>query len=507
MVTLFQDAILFPGREATDFIVADGKIGEIGAEAKIRPHNKTLSLSGCFVYPGFHDAHCHLLSVAGEEFVLDLRGALSFAELEQRAKYYLKNDPDKTAVIGKGMNETVWPKKTLPGASDLDRIANDRPVVFYRICGHIAVVNSIVLKRLPILKKASPCGIVTENDLDLLPEIFTPPSLEERIQALRRVLNRLSSFGLTAVSSNDLGRFANAADNAFYREARPVIESRLHLRTQYTPALDFRTEELDRLDETIVGKNPAIKVYVDGSLGGRTALLKAPYSDRPETSGMIALERDIHMKIAEAATARGLQMMTHAIGDEALSRTLDVYEKVTEAGNPLRHAVIHAQIADDDLLNRMAELGIIAIVQPSFTRSDRAMAKARLGSRYQKAYRFRTMAKKQIQLAFSSDAPIESIRPLQSIRDAIRAAEDPKEQFSFPEALKHHTQGAAFTDFLEQKKGQLQPGFDADFVVFREDLATIDPEVLPGLTPYLTVKGGEIVFQNKNKCKGIDDLS
>lgn len=477
-----------------DIDVADGRISRM-APAGVRPADARLAeditdLAGAYVYPGFRDAHCHLFSTAEAALGFDASEIKNASGLIEAGRAYLASGA-RGALYAKRLNDVTFANGAMPDRSVLDRIAPDRPVIVVRVCGHVAAVNSHVLNRFPELSVKYPDGVISENDLDALPTLRDLYGEDDFLDALKDTVRTMLSFGITAVSSNDFGRFGRATDELLLHKALSDAPG-FSYRSQFSPLLPFNPTDLLPLAMKS-GVRPAVKVFRDGSLGGRTAWLGAPYSDAPDQIGQDTLDDETHEAVFGAANRLGLQVLTHAIGDEAIRRTLDAFEKSSDPANPLRHAIVHAQITDDALVERMKRLNLVAIVQPLFTASDAPMAASRLGARYASAYAFKAMADAGIRVAFSSDAPVERYNPLLTLAAAMRGKTDAAgSAFTFDEALRLHTEGAAAVDFAESESGRLEPGFTADFTVFANDLSQMTPERLETERCLMTVAGGQI---------------
>lgn len=491
--TVFKNVFIHPAARRSHILVQDGKIEAIDPADDHAPDYegaKVIDLDGAFVYPGFRDAHCHLLSTAEAALGLDASNFKSLDSLIEAGRQAIASGGVK-GIYAKRLNETHFAHPVMPKAEDLDRISEDLPVIVVRVCGHLASVNSRVLKDIPELAERAPDGVVLENDIDLLPSLRSFFTKDDLHRALKQTIEYMLSKGITAISSNDLGRFGKDEDEALLDDVLSLFPG-FSYRSQYAPHLPFDPKELEALAD-VDGIKPAVKVFRDGSLGGKTAWLRKPYSDDKQTSGQDTLDDETHRAVFETANRLGLQVMTHAIGDEALSRTLDILEAVSDPLNPLRHAIVHAQVTDDRLISRMRNLALAAIVQPLFTRSDSKVAKRRLGTRYRKAYDFKQMANMGVKVAFSSDAPVEPLDPLLTLQAALRGKPgDSLSAFSFDEALLHQTKEAAFIDFEEENTGMLAVGFDADFAAFDRDLRLQDARTISDAKCVMTVTKGHV---------------
>lgn len=488
-ITIYQNAHLFPDGAHVDLYVENGEITAIEKAGPLLPSG--INLGGAYVYPGLRDAHCHLLGTAETSLGIDVASLRTIPDLIRRGQMALRGHP--SGIIFQRINEAQFHEKRLPTMADLNQISKTVPVIAKRVCGHLAVVNSCLWEHLPAHARTATPGLIVEDNLRFLPRPHDIVGIVALEKALKAQIETLIRYGITAVSSNDLGNLASPEDEALLTRVLQGFPG-FGYRSQYSPTLPFVAKELDHLITNASDQGvAAVKVFRDGSLGGRTALLRDDYHDAPGERGLETLDDQTHEAILRAANARGLQVMTHCIGDLALERTLDVIERTTGATNPQRHAIVHAQITDHALIERMARQHVLAIVQPSFIPSDAVMAPARLGPRYAHAYAFKTMADRGIHVSFSSDAPVESCSPLSGIAAAMNGVPGrPESRFSFHEAWAHYTQEGAYADLIEDSTGVLDVGFAADFLVFTHDLAILPAAELVGAKPLMTVMKGHL---------------
>ncbi|HYF79334.1 MAG TPA: amidohydrolase family protein, partial [Symbiobacteriaceae bacterium] len=248
-----------------------------------------------------------------------------------------------------------------------------------------------------------------------------------------------------------------------------------------------------------------IKIFTDGSLGSQTAYMLDGYEDRPDYTGVATHTPESVAEVIRKAVAGNFSVLVHAIGDAANRMVLDAFEEVEEESRRrgLRHRIEHAQLLEEDDVERFAQLGVIASVQPSHAPSDRYIADKFWGDRARLAYAFRSLLQSGARLAMGSDVPVEPLDPLAGIHAAVwrKRLDEPDSQPWYPEqrltvneALHGFTMGAAYASGEEAVKGSISPGKLADFVVLTHDISTGAEEALRAARPRATVVGGRLVY-------------
>ncbi len=492
----------------------DGKVVRLLAGGDVRPKrvDYRLDLRGKVMLPGLIDAHGHVLSLGKAAIMLDVGGTRSIAELQQRLKAYAAANGSPRWIVGRGWNQELWSDGRMPTAADLDAVVPDRPVWLQRVDGHAAVGNSAALREAGITAatKAPPGGriengLFTDAATDLVTSKIPPPVPAQLDRALVEAQRLLLSNGLTAVA--DMG-----TDEADWNAMRRLGDGgRLQVRViSYAFGIDNLL--------AIAGPHPTpwlydgrlrmigLKLYADGALGSRGALLKAPYSDSPKTRGLSLIDDAKLKNLASRAAMDGFQVAVHAIGDAANAQVIGAYEELalTYKGDR-RWRIEHAQILDPADIPRLAKTGIIASMQPTHQTSDRTMAEARLGpARLAGAYAWQTIARSGARLALGSDFPVESPNPFPGLSAAVsRQGLDgqpaggwrPEERLSFEQALAGFTRGAAFAGFAEDRIGSLDPGHYADFILVDRDPSQIAPMELARTRVLETWVAGRKVWQ------------
>lgn len=505
--------------------IRDGKIAAVGTNDEIRawigPKTHVIDLHGRFAMPGFNDAHTHLASAGMKQLSVDIEGAKSLADFQQRIRGALKNYKSGEWITGSGWDHTLWPEKRFPTRWDLDAVSKDHPMMFWRVDGHVAVANSRALEIAGIAKNTpdppaghierdaksgEPDGMLEEDAaMSLVARHIPPPSHERRKRAIELALADAVSHGVTSIQD-----YSTWNDFLVYRELKN--EGKLPLRI--TEWLTF-TEPLAKLEEERREgsstdpwlKTGSLKAFMDGSLGSRTAAMLAPYSDDPSTSGILRMDPAELNRMSIERDKAGFQLNFHAIGDRANRVALDAFAAVLAANGPRDHRdrIEHAQVVAPDDFARFAKLHVIASMQPVHLLDDQRWAEARLGpERSKDAYAWNTLRKDGVRLAFGTDYPVEEINPLRGIYECVTrelpeggpaGGWESQEKLPREVCIYDYTVGSAYGEFEENRKGLLKTGMFADIVVYPTDITRIAPRKLLSTPVDMTITGGRIVYQ------------
>jgi len=502
-------------------VVREGKVVFTGPLDQARPQAEGLAqidLKGASAYPGFVDSHVHLTGVGLREMTLNLDQVKSIAELVQAVAAWSTANPGKTPVVGRGWIETHWPEKRFPSRADLDAVAPDRPVVLERADGHAAVLNSAALRLAGITARTpdpaggrierdaagEPTGMLVDGAMALIETRLPPLSFARRKAALQRATALYAARGWTgavnmSTSAEDLKALQQLA-----------AEGRLPIRVDVFMTPEDSADVLRRgpfADKTGLVRVRGVKLYMDGALGSRGAALLAPYSDRPDTSGLLIANHDATLAILKQALTSKAQVAMHAIGDRGNRLTLDWFEEAFAANPDAAKLAVwrveHAQIVERSDMPRFGALGLVASMQASHAIGDLYFAPARLGpDRLDGAYAWQGLMLDGARLALGSDAPVEVGDPLIEYYAAVarkdlagRSGEDwhPEEALTRDRALAAFTTGAAWAVQRADEIGGLQAGQIADITVFSGDLMTGPERDILKRKPLLTIVGGKIV--------------
>jgi len=407
--------------------------------------------------PGFMDSHLHFLGIGMQADIIQLNHITSVSEmvLDLKSRFHGHQ------MIGRGWNQNRFVDRSMPTKNDLDQVSRDIPMVMYRVCGHVAVVNSAMLERLNIESDSQisggtidrKTGIITEAALRLIDDQLQVVRIEDIKRYLIQADRLLLQQGLTDVMSDDFIVSSLPYETIIQAIAELKAEKKLHVRI--TEQVHFRalSDFEDFIAKGYAHRNYGgfrlgpLKLLLDGSLGGRTARLTHDYYDAPGQRGMLVYTDAMLKQYFDLANLSGMDCHIHAIGDGAVDQFLRVMAASLEdtKRKDHRHAIIHAQLATRAQISQMEALGVHAIVQPIFLESDIAMLDDRLGATKNESYLFRTMAQSSIKVGMSTDAPVESFSPFhnlyaamtrQSVRDHHMGPHLPEEAFSLEEALR-----------------------------------------------------------------------
>ncbi len=486
--------------------ISEGKVLAVGTNEEIKrlagPKTEMRDLktatTGVFLFPGFNDAHVHLGEAGRTKLNVDLRGMQSLAAMLVRIETYAKDAPAGHWLIGGGWDHTLWAEKTLPTRQDLDQVTAGHPAYLRRIDGHIAIANTAALKAAGINGKTvppqgaaidldasgEPTGILREGAQDLVARAIPPPSHDERMRGDELAIADALAHGVTSAQD-----FSDWEDFLVYEELEK--QGKLNLRiSEWLPftmplvALKWMRADHDANDRML--HTGMLKGFMDGSLGSRTAALKAPYADDPKNLGLAQFVQGQLNTMAVERAKEGFQLGFHAIGDAAVAMALDAFSQ-PGVSTTARNRIEHAQVVDPADIPRFAKLGVIASMQPSHLLTDMNWAEARLGpERAAYSYAWKAFLDAGVPLAFGTDYPVEPITPFRGVYAAVTRMNEagtksyfPEEKITRGQALYAYTQGSAYAEWAEKRKGKLQPGYEADFILVDRDLYTVPaPQLL-----------------------------
>lgn len=521
-ITLFHGGVIYTGNP--DRPVVDGVI--VGGDGRILATNnsipaewgagavETINLNGAVMYPGFVDAHVHLQGIGERELTLNLEGTSSIEDLVTRSTAELQDLPAGELLYGSGWIETGWPEERMPNAADLDAVSTEHPIILVRADGHALVANTAAMTAVGVTD-ATPDpdgGMIERSDTGTATGIFIDNAMNIPWTLIKKPTDEEVAIALETGSSVYVARGWTGVHNMSVetREASILealdIEGQMPLRVYNAYGEEGFTIAAGRLHETDTIQNRAVKIYMDGALGSRGALLLKPYEDRPETSGLSLITDSALRNIMARASAENVQLAIHAIGDLANQRVLDAAE-TSNYKSERRWRIEHAQIFAPEDIQRVADLGLIASMQPSHAIGDLKFAASRVGlRRLRGAYAWQSMLKAGAVIAGGSDAPVEIGSPMIEFYAAV-ARKDldgnsgrgwrPGEAVSREQALAMFTTGAAYASFQEDDLGTIEVGKMADFTVLSDDIMKIPEAEILAVKPMMTVVGGEVVWKAK----------
>lgn len=507
--------------EAEALAVRHGRVVAVGRRADVErwrgPATTVLDVAGGFVSPGFIDSHVHFLAGGLALLSVQLRDARTPEEFVARIRAAAQRLPPGTWILGGDWDHTLWGGR-LPDRRWIDSVTPEHPVWVRRLDGHMALANTLALRRAGIDRstpdvpggeivrdaQGEPTGVLKDNAMALVDRAVPDPSPAQLDRALEAAMAHVARFGVTTVV-----HMGTWDDLAVFRRAHAAGR----LRTRIVAAVPLATWA--RLRDTIAARGRGddwlrlglLKGFADGSLGSHTALFHEPYTDDPRTRGLQVTPTDSLAAWIAGADRAGLQVAIHAIGDAANTLVLDLYERLLRTHGPRdrRFRIEHAQHLRPQDIPRFAALGVIPSMQPYHAIDDGRWADSVIGAeRARTTYAFRSLRDAGARLAFGSDWFVAPPDPrLGLYAAATRRTLDgrhpdgwvPEQKISVEEALVAYTRDAAYAIFAEDRLGVLRPGAWADFVVLAADPRRVPPERLPTLPVLRTVVAGQTVYE------------
>lgn len=493
--------------KAQAFAIKDGKFVAVGTEKDIMRHYSaafTLDAQGQSIYPGFIDGHCHFVGY-GETKVrfADLNGCKSFEEVLERLEKHNKGN-DSEWLLGRGWDQNLWEIKEFPDNTELHKRFPNKKVLITRVDGHAVLVTDNVLKLIGlnaksridggeiILKNGKPTGILLDNAADLAKAAIPELDNSQRIKALKIAQRDCFALGLTGVTDAGLDIRSIALIDSL--QQRGVLKMKINAMVNPDDEtmdyfIKFGIIEKERLTVR------SVKIYADGALGSRGAKLLEPYSDAPETSGLLVENEDFYDHVCEKAYNAGYQVCCHAIGDGGVRMILNEYAKFLKGENDLRWRIEHSQVVHPEDFALYKQFSIIPSIQATHCTSDMPWAEERLGSeRVKNAYAYKTLLAQNGWLINGTDFPIEHVSPIKTFYASVARKHLTDNILSREEALKSMTIWAAKGYFAESRKGSIEVGKEADFVILSDDIMTIEDERIPEVKVMNTFINGEMVF-------------
>jgi hypothetical protein len=508
--------------------VQGDRITVVGSNAEVRktlgPHTCILDAEGRLTLPGFNDSHVHFL-VGGQSLVgIMLRDTRDEGEFVERLRSYVAALPKGEWVTGGQWDHEAWPSRNRPSKWLIDPVTPDHPLLIHRLDGHLAVANSLALRLADITRDTpdppggkierdaetgQPTGILMDRAQSLVWRVMPPPTEEKRIRAAEAAMRHAAELGVTSVQS-----IVSASEFRLYQE----LHGAGRLTTRVYAILN---EELGAAAAQIglehgfgdaMLRTGAVKVYADGSLGARSALLFEPYDDNPAASGLAIHSEEELGRMAREADAAGLQIVMHAIGDKAAHLALSALEQVLADGDcgARRHRIEHAQVVRPEDRARFARLGLIASLQPSHCTDDMRWIQKALGARAKHSYPFRSLLDAGARVCLGTDWPVEPLDPLLSIHAAVTrefpgggppGGWHPAEKVTVAEAVEAYTLGSAYAEFQDEQKGSIEEGKLADLVILSSDMLTAPPGDILRARVEMTILGGNIIYKAAHRAR------
>ena len=511
---------------ASAILIARGRVIAVGDKEKLESiaHGKIerQDMQGKTILPGLTDAHFHLTYYALGLENVDCETSTKQEFYRRVAERAQKSRPGEW-VLGFGWNHNEWSAMgDWPTASELDALAPNNPVCLTAKSGHAVVVNTAALNLAKITPdtpdpkngaiqrngKKRITGVLLETAMGLVEQVIPEVSLAHLEHAIENAQPILWKMGLTGIHNFD-------RRDSFMALQSLRAQGKLKLRVNQSVPVESLEQASQLGLRTGFGDDwlwiGSVKAFMDGALGPHTAAMFEPYTNDPQNCGILNMDGEELFEQCRVAADVGLSMAVHAIGDRANHEVLNAYQHLrayeTEKGYAhLRHRIEHVQILHPDDAARLAQLDIVASMQPLHAPSDMIPADNFWGERSALAYAWRTQLDYGAHLAFGSDAPVESPNPFWGLHAAItrRRADGspsaegwyPQQKLNLTEALSAYTLGAAYAANAEDRLGKLAEHYLADLIVLDEDIFTIDPEALFTLQTSATMVAGEWVWSS-----------
>ena len=493
------------GREGCSVYCEGGLVVRVAhqEDQEVPPGTDVIDAKGGSLFPGFVDSHCHPFEYGWLKRSVDLRGTSNVTGMRLRLSAGIQRAKPGEWVSGMGWDQEEFPGRTMPNRQHIDDISSENPVVLTRVCGHIALLNSLAIQQLDLAERqgseyerdqsGSLTGVVKERALDEVYARF-PRSDERSAADLQSVEAEAARLGLTAmhcIISPDGYREELVALAAL--EASGSLSLRYRV---YVPPDAMAFVEAEGLKTKLSGSKARIngvKIYADGSLGARTAALREPYSDDPGNSGLLRYTDEELSELVERVDGAGYQAIIHAIGDGAVEQAIQALSRVTGAKNRRRHRIEHASLLPKDLRGKMAKSGIRAAVQPLFITSD-SWAVERLGEeRARDLYPLRSLLTDGIVASGGSDSPVESLSPVLGMWASMtRAGHAPEQALDIDEATFLYTSNAESNGF-DDPRLPISEGSSANFTLLDSDTRRMHPALFRKVGVLATVVDGAVV--------------
>ena len=511
--------------------IQGNKIIAVGWSDEIKKYvgqqTRIIDAGGKLLLPGFNDAHLHFIGGGLSLLKVDLSGKKTEQEILEKISEKAALLPHGHWITGRGWDHTLFNEGKWPHKSVLDHAAPNHPVFVRRIDGHVGWANSRALKIAGINNDTKnpqggeivrlennndPIGILKETAMDLVQKWIPEDSQEDKYQAAINAIKLANSYGITSVQDN-----SDLSSVKIYRK----IKDKGQLTVRISEWMDFELSsnpdslfsQLRRFSEYCDDRFIRIgllKGFLDGTLGSRTASFFEPYNDAPNTTGLPQYSQEELTRRICAVDSLGFQIGLHAIGAKATWMALNGFEEAIKrfGKRDSRHRVEHAQVIRPQDMQRFAELGVIASMQPTHCTSDLRWAEDRLGhERCKGAYAWKSMLEKNSHLAFGTDWPVEPLDPMRGLysavtRQHIESGEPeggwfPEQRLTLADAIRSYTLEPAFAEFQENVKGSISVGKYADLVLLSQDIFSIPAEEILNTVVEMTVFDGKIVYQRK----------
>lgn len=497
-------------------LVEEGVIKEIYDENMETEVDQIIDLKGNVLIPGFNDSHCHFFSIAEINSQLLLNDVKSIDEIISKSKKYIQENPNIRFIFGRGYNDDYLLEKRILRKDDLDKISQEIPVIITRVCGHVQTLNSKAINLLGLQPTDKVVGgeieifgnelsgVLYENAMNLTEEFYPLYEVNTIKEMLLEEIKKANALGLTSIQTNDINVGNKNYKNILRAYQELLEEEKLNIRITLQSSfedidnyLEFRKLNEDN-DFLKIGP---LKIFLDGSLGAKSAFFKNPYKGIEGYHGISCYSKEKLYNIIKRSQEEGVSVIAHAIGDAAIEQFLDVKEEVYDITNPNRLGIVHCQITNSELIYRISHLNVLIYAQPIFINYDMNILSNLIDEQTAKtSYAFNTL-NMETYLSFGTDAPVEKLNCFDNLYCAVTRYNlehtkqlNPSEAFTIKEAIKAYTYNSAYMSYDEEYLGLIKEGYAADFIVLDKDIFSIDKSELRTIDVIRTVVGGKEVY-------------
>ncbi|QVK20492.1 amidohydrolase [Mycoplasmatota bacterium] len=502
--------IITNDKSVAEAMIVNGKTIEyVGTNEIVNKANiETINLNGNTVLPGFYDSHIHFLGIGLLNHLSNLSQSKSIDELVNELK-----ENTNSWIIGRGWHQSNM-NGYVPTKNDLDRVSSEIPVIAIRVCGHVLVANSKAMEIAKIDKFTEQIdggsfdyetGLFTEDALLLITKVIPPYKKDDIKKMFINANEHLLSQGITYIASDDFSTLNVPYELIIECLNELYLEKKINIKLYEQVNLptielfkDYVSKGYPNKIFSELFKLGPLKLLADGSLGGRTAYLRKPYSDQ-DTLGIPVFTQSTLNEYVRLADKSNMNVAIHAIGDA----TVDMILEATKDSKDHRHGIIHAQIVDKEQIKRIKEQNLLLYVQPIFLNSDIDIVFDRLGNRANESYLFKTMYDSEVITSFGTDSPVENFNPFENLYSAItrKSIKNPtqdaflKDQaFNISSAIECYTTHSAYTSYDEKSVGKLKAGYFADFIIIDKNIIESTPEELLKTEVLATYINGSKVY-------------
>jgi predicted amidohydrolase YtcJ len=534
------DLILFNGKIITvdeSFWIAeavsvkDGKIQEVGENSEILKYKnddtEVIDLEGKTVIPGLYDSHLHLIETGLALSLINCRTPpmISIKDIKKAVAMKVAQVKPREWILGRGWDQVKLAEHKNPTRWDFDDVAPENPVVLTRTCGHILMANSMALEIAGITKdtpqpiggqivknmKGEPTGILEESPaMNIVRQHIPKNEIPKITSYIKKACKAFNKVGITSVI--DAGN--NEDQMVAYQKVKEEDKLTVRVNMMLTAIKGNEPIEksLERIKEfPILGRYgddllrfQGLKIFIDGGIGGRTALLRKPYENDPEDYGLLTVPVDNLQKLVDAANLRGMLCGVHCAGGKAMDIVLDVFEKTNKL-KPIsgrRYYLIHAYQPSEENLKKCFEMGVCVASQPSFLYYLGDSFYENIGHKRSKWIKpHRTWLDNNILVAAGTDSPVTPYSPFPSLWASITRRTEinntlmgAAQKVTREDALKMYTINGAYLTFEEDLKGSLEPGKLADMVIIDKDILSCSEDDIKEIKVLRTFLGGKTVF-------------